>query len=406
MYVYSDFDEAFVRDRVATFRGQVARRIDGRVDRGRVQAAQAHERPLPPASRLHAAGGDPLRHAVPAQMRQLAYIAERWDKGYGHFTTRQNIQFNWPRSFRTCPTCSRRWPRWGCTRSRRRATACGTSPPTISPGAAADEIEDPRPFAELLRQWSTDHPEFQFLPRKFKIAVTGSPNDRAVTRAHDIGLRVLRRRRGRDRLRGERRRGLGRTPMLGRVIRDWLPQADLLPYVEAILASTTSSAGGTTSTRHGSRSWSTRWGSRRSATSSRRGSGRKTATVEFSGVDQDVLARIAADFAPPTYSVRKPIPEATGSAAFARLERHERDPHRVADHAIVTISLKAHGRRRGTPRRTRCGSWRTWRSAIRLRGTQDQPPAERHPAPCPPRGPAGGSCWRCGRRGSPPPTSG
>ena len=141
-------------------------------------------------------------------MRQLAMIADTWDRGYGHFTTRQNIQFNWPRL--------RDVPEMLSALADVQMHAIQTSGNTIRnvtadhfAGAAADEIADPRPMAELLRQWSTDHPEFQFLPRKFKIAVTGSPNDRAVTRAHDIGLRMVRDADGRAGVRGDRGRRAG-----------------------------------------------------------------------------------------------------------------------------------------------------------------------------------------------------
>ena len=181
-----------------------------------------------------------LRVAVPygslnaARMRQLAYIADKWDKGYGHFTTRQNIQYNWPKladvpdmldaladvSMHAIQTSG------NCIRN---VTADHFA------GAAADEIEDPRPTAELIRQWSTDHPEFQFLPRKFKIAITGSPNDRAVTKAHDIGIRMVRNADGDAGYEIIVGGGLGRTPIEGKVLREFLPKADLLPYLEAIL---------------------------------------------------------------------------------------------------------------------------------------------------------------------------
>src|SRR5690606_6482837 len=148
---------------------------------------------------------------------------------------RQNIQFNWPKlpdvpailsaladvemhAIQTSGNCIRN------------VTADHFA------GAAADEIADPRPIAELLRQWSTDHPEFQFLPRKFKIAITGSPNDRAVTRAHDIGLRMVRNDKGEPGFEVIVGGGLGRTPLVGQTVRDFLPKADLLPYVEAILS--------------------------------------------------------------------------------------------------------------------------------------------------------------------------
>jgi sulfite reductase (NADPH) hemoprotein beta-component len=191
MYIYSDFDEAFVRDRVRTFRGQVERRISG-------ELTEDEFKPLRLMNglylQLHAYM---LRVAIPygtlsaAQMRQLAHIAERWDKGYGHFTTRQNIQFNWPK-LRDVPDMLDALADVGMHAIQTSGNCVRNVTADHFAGAAADEIADPRPFAELLRQWSTDHPEFQFLPRKFKIAITGSPNDRAVTRAHDIGLRVLR----------------------------------------------------------------------------------------------------------------------------------------------------------------------------------------------------------------------
>ena len=234
MYIYSDFDADFVRTRVKQFRSQVERRIDGSL-------TEDEFKPLRLMNglylQLHAYM---LRVAVPygtlnsEQMHKLADIADKWDKGYGHFTTRQNIQFNWPllkdvpdildaladvemHAIQTSGNCIRN------------VTADHFA------GAAADEIEDPRPTAELIRQWSTDHPEFAFLPRKFKVAVTGSPNDRAVTKAHDIGLRMIRNEAGEAGYEVIIGGGLGRTPMIGKILRDFLPKADLLPYLEAVL---------------------------------------------------------------------------------------------------------------------------------------------------------------------------
>ncbi len=234
MYRYDEFDEAFVRSRVAEFRGQVDRRIVGALTEDEFKPLRLKNGLY---LQLHAYM---LRVAIPygtmdsRQMRQLAMIAEKWDKGFGHFTTRQNVQFNWPKlvdvpdmlgaladvSMHAIQTSG------NCIRN---VTADHFA------GAAADEIEDPRPTAELLRQWSTDHPEFQYLPRKFKIAVTGSPNDRAVTRAHDIGLRMTRNAKGDAGYEVLIGGGLGRTPMIGKVVREFLPKEELLPYVEAIL---------------------------------------------------------------------------------------------------------------------------------------------------------------------------
>ncbi|MFO7921986.1 MAG: nitrite/sulfite reductase, partial [Nioella sp.] len=234
MYRYNDFDRDFLAERNRQFRAQVERRIDGAL-------TEEEFKPLRLMNglylQLHAYM---LRVAIPygtlngAQMRQLAYLAETWDKGYGHFTTRQNIQYNWPRL--------RDVPDMLDALAEVRLHAIQTSGNTIRnvtadhfAGAAADEVADPRPVAELIRQWSTDHPEFQFMPRKFKIAITGAPNDRAVTAAHDIGLRIVERDGsiGCQVLVGG---GLGRTPMIGKVLADFIPVEDLLPYLEATVA--------------------------------------------------------------------------------------------------------------------------------------------------------------------------
>ena len=234
MYKYNDFDSAFIAERNAQFRAQVARRINGNLTEDEFKPLRLMNGVY---LQLHAYM---LRVAIPygtlnsRQMDQLAMIAERWDKGYGHFTTRQNIQFNWPRLTDIPDILD--------ALAEVEMHAIQTSGNTIRnvtadhfAGAAADEIDDPRPYAELIRQWSTDHPEFQFLPRKFKIAVTGSEHDRAVTRAHDIGLRMVRRgdQIGFEVIVGG---GLGRTPMIGKVLRDFLPIADLLPYLEAVVS--------------------------------------------------------------------------------------------------------------------------------------------------------------------------
>ncbi|WP_026480088.1 nitrite/sulfite reductase [Ahrensia sp. 13_GOM-1096m] len=234
MYAYSEFDETFVRNRVAQFRSQVERRIDGSL-------TEDEFKPLRLMNglylQLHAYM---LRVAVPygtlnsRQMNQLAYIADKWDKGYGHFTTRQNIQFNWPK-LRDVPEILEALADVQMHAIQTSGNCIRNVTADHFSGAAADEIEDPRPTAELLRQWSTDHPEFQFLPRKFKIAITGAPNDRAVTKAHDIGLRMVRNESGDPGYEVIVGGGLGRTPMVGKTMREFLPKADLLPYLEAIL---------------------------------------------------------------------------------------------------------------------------------------------------------------------------
>lgn len=342
MYQYNEFDHAFLAERNAQFRKQVERRIDGSL-------TEEEFRPLRLMNglylQLHAYM---LRVAIPygtlssAQMRQLAVIAEKWDKGYGHFTTRQNIQYNWPK----LPDVPDILDALGEVNLHAIQTSGNTIRNVTADhfaGAARDEIADPRPVAELLRQWSTDHPEFQFLPRKFKFAVTGSPNDRAVTRAHDIGVRMIERHgeAGYEVLVGG---GLGRTPMIGKVIRDFLPKEDLLPYMEAIV-----SVYNTLGRRDN------KYKARIKITVHENGIDTIRDKVEarfaelkplFSGVDQEMLAEIERQFAPPAF---RNGPTDTFEAA------READPifrawadtnltaHRVDGYAIVTISLKKHG---------------------------------------------------------------
>ncbi len=234
MYQYDDFDSAYVAERVNTFRHQVEKRLDGRL-------TEEEFKPLRLQNglylQLHAYM---LRVAIPygslnsQQMRALAHIAERWDRGYGHFTTRQNIQFNWVKLVET-PDILKALSDVGMHAIQTSGNCIRNVTADHFSGAASDEIADPRPVAEFLRQWSTDHPEFLYLPRKFKIAVTGSSNDRAVTKAHDIGLRIIKNKSdeiGYEVIVGG---GLGRTPVVGTVIREFLPQVHLLNYMEAIL---------------------------------------------------------------------------------------------------------------------------------------------------------------------------
>jgi sulfite reductase (NADPH) hemoprotein beta-component len=343
MYKYSDFDEAFVRSRAAQFRGQVERRLTGAL-------SEDEFRPLRLMNglylQLHAYM---LRVAIPygtlssAQMRQLAYIAERWDKGYGHFTTRQNIQYNWPKLTDV--------PDMIDALADVQMHAIQTSGNTIRnvtadhfAGAAADEIEDPRPVAELIRQWSTDHPEFQFLPRKFKIAVTGSPNDRAVTKAHDIGLRMVRGGSGQVGFEVIVGGGLGRTPMIGHVIRPFLKKADLLPYLEAIVS--VYNVMGRRDNKYKARIKITVFENGiekfRDAVESRF----EQVKREFTEVDQAVLAEIEQQFLPPAF---RNTPDDAYEAArktdpvFRAWSDTNLTEHRAPGYAIVTISLKAHG---------------------------------------------------------------
>ena len=234
MYRYDEFDEAFVRDRVHRFRSQVDRRIAGHLTEDEFKPLRLQNGLY---LQLHAYM---LRVAIPygtlnsRQLRQLAMISERWDRGYGHFTTRQNIQFNWPK-LRDVGDILEALADVGMHAIQTSGNCIRNITADHFAGASSDEIEDPRPTAEILRQWSTNHPEFAFLPRKFKIAVTGSTFDRAVTKAHDIGLRMVRDCAGKSGYEVTVGGGLGRTPMVGRVVREFLPKENLLSYVEAIM---------------------------------------------------------------------------------------------------------------------------------------------------------------------------
>ncbi|HQT46797.1 MAG: nitrite reductase [Acidocella sp. 20-63-7] len=234
IYRYDDYDRQFLRDRAAQFGDQVARRISGAL-------SEEEFKPLRLMNgmylQLHAYM---LRIALPygvlsaTQLRQLAYVARHYDRGYGHFTTRQNIQFNWLRLEDT--------PAVLALLAEVDVHAIQTSGNCIRnvttdqfAGAAADEVIDPRVYAEILRQWSTDHPEFTYLPRKFKIALTGSPNDRAAVRFHDIGILAKRDAQGTPVFDVYAGGGLGRLPAVAVKLREGLPVAELLRYAEAIL---------------------------------------------------------------------------------------------------------------------------------------------------------------------------
>ncbi len=234
MYRYDEFDERFVRERVAQFRDQVDRRLSGSL-------TEDEFRPLRLQNglylQLHAYM---LRIAIPygslssRQLRQLARIADAYDKGYGHFTTRTNLQFNWIK-LRDVPDILDLLAdvEMHCIQTSGNDVRNVTADQFA--GVAGDEIEDPRPVAELLRQWSSLHPEFSFLPRKFKIAVIASAADRAVLKSHDVGVRIVRNKAGEIGYQILAGGGLGRTPMVGKVVRDFLPRGQLLAYLEALL---------------------------------------------------------------------------------------------------------------------------------------------------------------------------
>ncbi len=342
MYHYNDFDQDFVQERVSQFRAQVERRIDGSL-------TEDEFRPLRLMNglylQLHAYM---LRVAIPYgtvrpdQMRMLATLAEKWDKGYGHFTTRQNIQYNWPK-LADVPDMLDALASVGMHAIQTSGNTIRNVTADHFAGAAADEIADPRPVAELLRQWSMDHPQFQFLPRKFKIAITGSPNDRAVTKAHDIGLRMVEKN-GEPGYEVVVGGGLGRTPMVGKVIRDFLPQADLLPYVEAVVSV-----------------WNilgrrdNKYKARIKITVHEHGIDKIRELVEeefaqirpqFTGVDQALLANIESQFTTPTFRtapIEGYLAERDANPAFRSWSDTNLSDHKAPGYAIVSVSLKRHG---------------------------------------------------------------
>ena len=346
MYKYSDFDAAFVAERNRQFRAQVGRRVSGAL-------TEDEFKPLRLMNglylQLHAYM---LRVAVPygtlngTQMRQFAHIADTWDKGYGHFTTRQNIQFNWP-TLSDVPDILD-------ALADVQMHSIQTSGNTIRnvtadhfAGATADEIADPRPVAELIRQWSTDHPEFQFMPRKFKIAITGSENDRAVIKAHDIGLRIVEQDEelGFEVIVGG---GLGRTPMIGKTLVSFLPREYLLPYLEAVVSVWNEI--GRRDNKYKARIKITvhEYGidAIRNLVAERFAETKQ----EFSGVDTSYLAQFEDAFSEPVYSNR-PVDvydlAYSNDPVFRSWADTNLTAHRAEGYAIATISLKAHGQTPG-----------------------------------------------------------
>ncbi|RXZ45002.1 nitrite/sulfite reductase [Crenobacter cavernae] len=234
MYRYDEIDARIVRERVEQFRDQTRRFLAG-------ELSEDEFRPLRLMNGLYIQRLAPmLRVAVPyghlssRQLRKLAEIARKYDKGYGHFTTRQNLQYNWP-ALEDVPEILSELAEVEMHAIQTSGNCVRNTTTDAFAGVAADEIIDPRPYCEIIRQWSTLHPEFAFLPRKFKIAVSGSEQDRAATWVHDIGLHVVKTDAGEVGFKVIVGGGLGRTPMIGEVIRDFLPTAHLLTYLDAVL---------------------------------------------------------------------------------------------------------------------------------------------------------------------------
>ena len=344
MYRYDSLDKEILADRTAEFREQVARRLSGEITEDQFKPLRLMNGLY---LQLHAYM---LRVAIPygsmsaAQLRKLAWIGRTYDKGYGHFTTRTNLQFHWIKladtpdildhlasvdmhAIQTSGNCIRNV----------------TADPVA--GATAEEIDDPRVWAEAMRQWSTLHPEFSFLPRKFKIAVTAAPKDRTAAKVHDIGLVMKRARDGSLGFEVMVGGGLGRTPYVGPTIREFLPANRLFSYLEAVLR---------VYNRHGRRDniYKARIKILVAALGREEFAKQVEAEWEKVGTTSDIpdteLARIRGAFAPTPFETLPTVSEAYEAAkasnpAFARFARNNVKPHKKPGYAIVEVSLKAIG---------------------------------------------------------------
>jgi sulfite reductase (NADPH) hemoprotein beta-component len=347
MYRYDEFDRRFLDERVAQYRGQVARRLAG-------QLSEDEFRPLRLMNglylQLHAYM---LRVSIPYgtlssdQLRGLAHVARRYDKGYGHFTTRQNIQYNWIKLEETPELLAdlAKVEMHGIQTSGNSFRNITTDP---FAGVTADEIEDPRPWCEIIRQWSILHPEFSFLPRKFKIAVSAATqHDRAAVKMHDLGLYIRRNAEGEVGFQVLIGGGLGRTPYLGLVLREFLPKRDLLAYLEAALR---------VYNQYGRRDNIFKARVKILVHSLGIDKMRAEVEAEFAAMTKDKLelpetavAAIRAQFSPPPYAVASGddaiLQRLTAAEpAFARWVKYNTHTHRQPGHAIVCISLKPPGK--------------------------------------------------------------
>ena len=344
-YRYDDFDRTLLQERLEQFRDQVRRRLAG-------ELTEEQFKPLRLTNglylQLHAYM---LRIAIPygtlstRQLRKLAEIARKYDRGYGHFTTRQNLQLNWIK-LEDAPDAVAALAEVDMHAIQTSGNVIRNTTADHFAGAAADEIEDPRIWCEMIRQWSTLHPEFSFLPRKFKIAITGSPNDRAAVRVHDVGLRLWRNPVGEVGFEVIVGGGLGRTPIIGKTIREFLPKDELLAYLEAVLR---------VYNRYGRRD--NIYKARIKILVHEIGAEkmREEVEAEFAStrdsalrLDPQTIEAIASQFAPPPLPHR---PAMVGAVEALKIENRDfalwlksnTAPHRMAGYRIVTASLKPAG---------------------------------------------------------------
>ncbi len=343
MYVYNALDTGLVQERVNQFRDQVTRRLAG-------DLSEDDFRPLRLMNGLYMQRhAYMLRVAIPygllntAQVRALAHIARHYDRDYAHFTTRQNLQYNWP-SLKDVPDILQVLADVEMHAIQTSGNCIRNISADHLAGIASDEIVDPRPYAEIMRQWSSFHPEFSYLPRKFKIAFTGATHDRAAVAIHDIGYRMLRNEKGEVGLQVLVGGGLGRTPIIGEVIHEFLDPQDMVSHAEAILR---------VYNLHGDRD--NKYKARIKILVKRLGieEFRRQVEAEWSHIKDGALKipraefdRISSMFQPPAY-VKRPARSVALSAAlasdtkFARWYEQNTADHKIGGYQIVYISLKS-----------------------------------------------------------------
>lgn len=346
MYVYDNYDQQIVDDRVAQFRDQTQRYLAG-------DLSEDEFLPLRLQNGLYIQRHAPmLRIAIPygmissTQMRKLAHVARTYDKGYGHFSTRQNMQLNWPK-LEQVPDILAELAQVQMHSIQTSGNCIRNTTTDQFAGVAKGEIEDPRPYCELIRQWSTFHPEFAFLPRKFKIAVNAIPDaDRAATMVHDIGIHIVKNEQGEVGFKVIVGGGLGRTPVIGSVIREFLPKQHLLSYLDATLR---------VYNRYGRRD--NKYKARIKILVRAMTPEKFAAAVEQewqhikdgpTTVTDDEIARLKSFFTAPAYESLPEVDESfeakqAENTVFANWVKRNVQPHQRPGYAAVTLSLKKTG---------------------------------------------------------------
>ncbi len=339
MYRYDEIDQRLVDERVAQFRDQTRRFLAG-------QLSEDDFRALRLRNGLYIQRFAPmLRVSIPygllstKQLRMLARIAREYDKGFGHFSTRQNIQYNWPK-LETVPDILELLASVQMHAIQTSGNCIRNVTADHFAGVAPDELDDPRPWCEIIRQWATLHPEFSYLPRKFKIAVTGSPQDRAASKVHDVGLNLRRNAAGEIGFEVLVGGGLGRMPMIGHVIRDYLAPRDLLAYLDAILR--VYNMGGRRDNIHKARI-------KVQVKSLGPAKFRELVEAEFEKsrdiapvLTDEEIARVKAHFVPPQYESLQDEDVVTGAGnEFRNWYQRNTRKHRITGYRAVVVSLKS-----------------------------------------------------------------